>query len=76
MKCDFKNCNFLKVIVGIVIFSMIVVLAQIWGSILAWDTFIKVMVTLGIIVLALILVMIAKNESDDHKRYKDKDLID
>lgn len=66
----------LTAIVGLVIASALLTVAQIWGFGIGWDTYIKLIITLGIAVLVLAFVMIAKADLGDHKKMKDENYLD
>lgn len=76
MKQAIKDSLILKIIIAIVVMGGLLVLAQIWDIGLPWEIFVKIIMSLGVIIVVLALIMIAKNEVDEHKRFKDKDLID
>lgn len=63
-------------IIALVILGTILTLIQIWAPILDWGTYIKLMVTFGIIVVVLGLIMVLKTDLSEHKKMKDENYLD
>ncbi len=63
-------------VIGMVIFGGLLTVAKIWFPVMAWDTYIKVMMTLGLLILVAGLVMILRADLGEHKKLKDENYLD
>ena len=71
------NNVFIKLISALVIFAGALFILQIWEvDIMDWDTFWKVMGTLGVLVVVLGFLTVVKIDFGEHKKLKDQDYID
>lgn len=49
---------------------------QLWVPFLAWDVFMKIMVTIGILGLLAALLMVFRADLSEHKKLKDENYLD
>jgi hypothetical protein len=65
--------------IGLVVVSALastLVTAQIWGQILEWPVFVKLLATLGIAVILLGFLLVVAEDFASNKRLKDRNFID
>ena len=63
-------------LVTMVVVATVLVILQIWMSFMSWDMFIKVMITLGILILLFGFLMVVGADLGQHKRLKDENYLD
>lgn len=68
--------NLLYAVIGCVIAMAALTIIQIWGSILSWDVFVKLIGTLGIVVLVAGFLLVVKSDFGEHKKMKDENYLD
>lgn len=68
--------NIMISLVGMVVFGAGLVILQMWTSFMAWDTFIKIIITLGILVIVLGFLLVIKADLSEHKKLKDENYLD
>lgn len=68
--------NLLYTVIGCVIAMAALTIIQIWGSILSWDVFVKLIGTLGIVVLVAGFLLVVKSDFGEHKKMKDENYLD
>lgn len=68
--------NLLLLIFGAVCIAGFITILQIWFTIMAWDAFFKLLITIGIIAVLLAFALIVRGEIDQHKKLKDENFID
>lgn len=66
----------LKTIIALGAVIALLLIGQVWGIGPSVELLIKIIVTLGLVMLILAMLMLGKNEIDENKHFKDKDLID
>lgn len=67
----------IKLISGLIILGGALAVLQIWDvDIMSWDIFLKVIMTLGVIVLVLGFLLVVKMDFGEHKKLKDDGYID
>lgn len=66
----------LYLLVAMVVIATILILLQIWMSLMSWDVFIKVMITLGIMILLFGFLMVVGADLGQHKKLKDENYLD
>lgn len=66
----------LKAIIIMVCGGALLCIAQLWTSLLAWDIFFKVLITLGILVVLAAFGLVAKADLGTHKKMKDENYLD
>lgn len=49
---------------------------QLWTSILPWDIFVKIMITLGVLALLCGILVAVKSDLGAHKKMKDENYLD
>ncbi|MEM7680124.1 MAG: hypothetical protein AAF182_03880 [Pseudomonadota bacterium] len=67
---------FLTALIALVVGGAGVAILQMWTSFLAWDVFLKVMGTLGIIFVVMGLVYVLKADLGMKKKMKDENYLD
>lgn len=65
-----------KIVIGCVLLGAILTVAQIWTQAISWDAFFKIGGTLGVIILAIGFVLVAKSDFSEHKKMKDENYLD
>ena len=65
-----------QIIIGCVLLGAALTVAQIWTGFITWDGFMKIAATLGIVILALGFVLVAKADFSDHKKMRDENYLD
>ncbi len=65
-----------QIIVGCVMLGAALTIAQIWTGFIIWDDFIKIAATLGIVIIALGFVLVAKADFSEHKKMRDDNYLD
>ena len=65
-----------QIIVGCVMLGAVLTIAQIWTGFIIWDDFIKIAATLGIVIIALGFVLVAKADFSEHKKMRDDTYLD
>ncbi len=68
--------NMLIALIGMVVTGAGLVILQMWTSFMAWDVFVKLIITLGILVLVLGFLIIIKADLGEHKKLKDENYLD
>ncbi len=63
-------------IITLVCLTAFLFIAQIWVPIMDWSTFIKLMITLGVLIVLLALFMILSSDLANRKKLKDEDYLD
>ncbi|MGH1399196.1 MAG: hypothetical protein ACRBCT_08285 [Alphaproteobacteria bacterium] len=63
-------------LVGLVLVGALLTILQMWTGLIGWDVFIKLIITLGILVLVLGFLMVIKADLGEHKRLKDENYLD
>jgi len=63
-------------LVGLVVGGAVLAIAQMWTGFMAWDVFIKLVITLGVAVLVLGFLMVIKADLGEHKKLKDENYLD
>ena len=70
------NTKLLYAIIGLVIAGVILTLMQVWGFAIAWDFYIKSIITIGILVLLFAFLLVVKSDLGEHKKLKDDNYLD
>ncbi len=65
-----------QIIVGCVLLGALLTIAQIWTGFITWDDFMKIAATLGIVIVALGFVLVAKADFSEHKKMRDDNYLD
>lgn len=68
--------NMLIAIIALVIGAAVLTILQIWTSFLAWDVFVKILITVGILVTLLGFLLVIKYDLGEHKKLKDENYLD
>lgn len=68
--------NLLKAIIIMVCGGALLSIAQLWVTLLPWDIFIKMVITLGILTVLAAFVLVVKADLGAHKKMKDENYID
>jgi hypothetical protein len=68
--------NLLRGLVVLVIAGALLTIAQVWGMWLQWDVFVKLIATIGILVLLLAFLLVVKADFGQQKRLKDDNYLD
>lgn len=63
-------------LIALVVAAAGLTIGQIWGPLMGWDTYFKVLGTMGIIFLVIGLVVIIKSDLGQHKKLKDENYLD
>ena len=67
----------IKLISALVILGGAIVILQIWGvDIFSWDLFLKIIGTLGVVILVLGFLIVVRSDFSDHKKLKDDNYLD
>ena len=66
----------LKAIIAMVSGGALLSIAQIWGPILSWDNYFKIVITLSILVVLAAFILVVKSDLGSHKKMKDENYID
>lgn len=66
----------LKAIIIMVCVGALLCIAQLWTTLLAWDIFFKVLITLGILIVVAAFGLVAKADLGTHKKMKDENYLD
>ncbi|MGB1077796.1 MAG: hypothetical protein ACPG05_05760 [Bdellovibrionales bacterium] len=67
----------IKLISALVILGGAIVVLQIWGvDVLSWEMFLKVMGTLGVVIVVLGFLIVVRSDFSDHKKLKDDNYLD
>lgn len=65
-----------QIIIGCVLLGALLTIAQIWTGFITWDDFMKIAATLGIVIIALGFVLVAKADFSEHKKMRDDNYLD
>jgi hypothetical protein len=71
-----QNKPFLYIVVGCVLLGAILTLVQMWTQIFEWSAFIKILGTLGIVLLVAAFLLLIKLDFGDTKKLKDQNYLD
>ena len=52
------------------------IIVQIWNPFLGWGTFIKILLTLIILIIVIGLLMVFRSDLSEHKKLKDENYLD
>jgi hypothetical protein len=63
-------------LIGLVILGGALVILNIWGVFIRGDILFKLLATIGILILVIGFVLVARLDFAEHKRLKDNDFID
>lgn len=66
----------LKTLIALVVAAGLLTIGQIWGEVLSWDTYVKAVITLGILVLLIAFLLVVKMDFGQQKRLKDENYLD
>lgn len=68
-----------KVLIALIVMVSIgalITILQMWTSFMAWDIFIKVLITLGILSILAGFLLVIKADLGEHKKLKDENYLD
>jgi uncharacterized membrane protein len=65
-----------QIVIGCVLLGAVLTILQIWTQFISWDDFIKITTTLGIVIVAIGFVLVAKSDFSEHKKMKDENYLD
>jgi ribose/xylose/arabinose/galactoside ABC-type transport system permease subunit len=68
--------HLLTALVGMVALAALLTIGQIWGPLMDWDLYGKIIVTLGILVLLSGFLLVVKADLGQHKKLKDENYLD
>lgn len=68
--------KFLIALLGLVVFGAALTIAQVWGPVISWDIYTKLIITTGILVLLIGFVLVIKSDLGQHKKLKDENYLD
>lgn len=68
--------NMLIALIGMVVGGAGLVILQMWTNFIPWDVFIKIIITLGILVIVLGFLLVIKADLGEHKKLKDENYLD
>ena len=63
-------------IIGLIIGAAFLTIGQVWGPLLSWALYTKIMITVGILILMVGLVIVLKADLGEHKALKDENYLD
>lgn len=66
----------LYTIIGCVVAAALLTVIQMWTFALPWDVFLKILGTLGILIVLLGFLLVVGIDFGDHKRLKDENYLD
>lgn len=67
---------FLKIILGCILIGAVLILTQIWGLFLSTTLLLKILATLGVIIIVSGLFLIIKSDLGNQKDLKDTNYLD
>ncbi len=71
------NVLIVRIISALIVLAGVLIVLQIWGvDILSWTLFIKLIGTLGVVVLVLGFLLAVKFDFSEHKKMKDENYLD
>lgn len=68
--------KFLYTLIALVLGSAGLLVVQMWTSLMPWEIFVKVLITMGIAVLVLGFLLVIKADLGEHKKLKDENYLD
>lgn len=69
------NRTLLYILIGLVIIAAVVIILNIWGVSLG-ELFLKLLGTIGVLILLVGFLMVVKLDFGEHKKLKDQNYID
>lgn len=66
----------LTALIGLVVLGTLLTIGQVWGPLLDWDLYVKIVITTGILVLLLGFLLVVKSDLGEHRNLKDKNYLD
>ena len=66
----------LYTVIGCVLGGAALTILQMWTQLLQWDAFIKILGTLGIVLLVAGFLLVVKSDFGDTKKLKDQNYLD
>lgn len=66
----------LYTVIGCVLLGAAITILQMWTMMFEWSAFIKILGTLGIVLLVAGFLLVVKSDFGDHKKLKDENYID
>jgi uncharacterized membrane protein (DUF441 family) len=64
------------ILVTLVVSAAVLVILQIWGLLPDWEVFVKILMTIGVIVLVVGFLMVVKSDFGPQKKLKDDNYLD
>lgn len=66
----------LYVVIGCVLGGATLTILQMWTHILQWDAFLKILGTLGIVLVVAGFLLVVKADFGEHKKLRDQNYLD
>lgn len=66
----------LSILILLVITAAGMTIGQVWGPFMAWDLYIKAVITISILVVLLAFLMVVKADLGQHRKLKDENYLD
>ena len=66
----------LYIVIGCVLGGAGLTILQMWTQMIAWDDFLKVLGTLGIVLVVAGFLLVVKSDLGEHKKLKDHNYLD
>jgi hypothetical protein len=63
-------------ITAVVVFCGILTIAQIWGPVVSWDMYFKIIITAVIVAVVCGFIVVARGDMSEKKKMKDENYLD
>lgn len=71
-----QNKVYLTLVIGCVLTGAILTVIQMWTMAFEWGAFLKILGTLGIVLVVAAFLLVVKLDFGEHKRLKDENYLD